>query len=391
MSLPQVVLKRGRDMPLKGGHPWAFSGAIDKDVDRNLHLKPGSLVDVFSADGAFLGTGTWHGRNSIRVRMVSREHLDGFTQSFFTSRFRKLLNLKKQLLGPDTTGFRLVHSDADGFPGLIVDVFGSIVVFQLGADGFEEASSLITQALVEVLSPKCVVKRSDDPSRAPEVTFGENIDKAIFFENGLKMIALCQSGQKTGFFLDQRSARFALRSLAEGKKVLDLFCNSGGFSLSAASGGAVQVTGVDVSDRALSLLKEMVRLNKIPEKECDVRTVNKDVFEYLEMVRPGSYDIIVCDPPAFAKSHDAVEQARKAYVRLNRKCLEKLDRGNILITSSCSGAVTMEDFRDCVRIAAGQSGRDVRVLDVLSQPSDHTLKMSFPEGQYLKTFILQVL
>ena len=153
----------------------------------------------------------------------------------------------------------------------------------------------------------------------------------------------------------------------------------------------MQVTGVDVSDKALSLLKEMVRLNKISEKECEVKTVNRDVFEYLEMVRPGSYDIIVCDPPAFAKSHDAVEQARKAYVRLNRKCLEKLDRGTILITSSCSGAVTMEDFRDCVRIAAGQSGRDVRILDVLSQPADHTLKMSFPEGQYLKTFILQVL
>ena len=391
MSLPQVVLKKGRDMPLKGGHPWVFSGAIERDVDRALHLKAGSLVDVLAFDGALLGTGTWHGGNSIRVRMVSREHIDGFTQGFFISRFKRLLQLKKQFLGPDTTGFRLVHSDADGFPGLIVDVFGSIAVFQLSAPGFEEASPLITEALVQVLSPKCVVKRSDDVSRAPVVTFGESIDKAIFFENGLKMIALCQSGQKTGFFLDQRSARLALRGLAKGKKVLDLFCNSGGFSLSAAAGGAVQVTGVDVSDRALVLLKEMVRLNKISEKECDVKTVNRDVFEYLEMVRPGSYDIIVCDPPAFAKSHDAVEQARKAYVRLNRKCLEKLTGGNILITSSCSGAVTMEDFRDCVRIAAGQSGRDVRILDVLSQPADHTLKMSFPEGQYLKTFILQVL
>ena len=391
MSLPQVVLKKGRDMPLRGGHPWVFSGAIEKDVERSLNLRPGSLVDVLSADGQLLGTGTWHGRNSIRVRMVSREHIERFTLEFFVKRFKALLKAKKELLAPDTTGFRLVHSDADGFPGLIVDVFGSIAVFQLGADGFEEASSLITQALVQVLSPKCVVKRSDDSSRAPVVTFGENIDKAIFFENGLKMIALCQSGQKTGFFLDQRSARLALRSLAKGKKVLDLFCNSGGFSLSAAMGGAVQVTGVDVSDRALSLLKEMVRLNKVSEKACDVKTVNRDVFEYLEMVRPGSYDIIVCDPPAFAKSHDAVEQARKAYVRLNRKCLEKLESGNILITSSCSGAVTMEDFKDCIRIAAGQSGRDVRILDVLSQPADHTLKMSFPEGQYLKTFILQVL
>ena len=391
MSLPQVVLKKGREVPLKGGHPWVFSGAIDRDVDRSLSLKPGSLVDVLSADGQMLGTGTWHGRNSIRVRMVSREHIDGFTQAFFTSRFRSLLNQKRGLLEAGTTGFRLVHSDADGFPGLIVDVFGSIAVFQLGAEGFEEASDLITRALVEVLSPKCVVKRSDDPSVAPVVTFGENIDKAIFFENGLKMIALCQSGQKTGFFLDQRNARLALRTMAKGKKVLDLFCNSGGFSLSAAAGGAVQVTGVDVSDKALSLLKEMIRLNKISEKACDVKTVNRDVFEYLEMVRPGSYDIIVCDPPAFAKTHDAVEQARKAYVRLNRKCLEKLDSGNILITSSCSGAVTMEDFRDCVRIASGQSGRDVRILAVLSQPADHTLKMSFPEGQYLKTFILQVL
>lgn len=391
MSLPKVVLKKGRDMPLKGGHPWVFSGAIERDVDRALKLKDGSLVDVFSADGALLGTGTYHGRNSIRVRMVSREHIEGFTKEFFASRFKKLLQQKRALLGSDTTGFRLVHSDADGFPGLIVDVFGSIAVFQLGAEGFENASSLITEALVQVLSPKCVVKRYDDGSRAPEVTFGESIDKAIFFENGLKMIALCQSGQKTGFFLDQRSARFALRSLAKGKKMLDLFCNSGGFSLSAAAGGAVQVTGVDVSDKALFLLKEMVRLNKIPEKACEVKTVNRDVFEYLDMVRLGSYDIIVCDPPAFAKSHDAVEQARKAYVRLNRKCLEKLESGNILITSSCSGAVTMEDFRDCVRIAAGQSGRDVRILDVLSQPADHTLKMSFPEGQYLKTFILQVL
>ncbi|MBO7431034.1 MAG: class I SAM-dependent rRNA methyltransferase [Spirochaetia bacterium] len=391
MSLPQVILKKGRDMPLKGGHPWVFSGAIEKDVDRSLNLKPGSLVDVLSADGQLLGTGTWHGRNSIRVRMVSREHLESFTLEFFVKRFKALLKAKRELLTSDTTGFRLVHSDADGFPGLIVDVFGSIAVFQLGAEGFEEASLLITQALVQVLSPKCVVKRSDDSSRAPVVTFGENIDKAIFFENGLKMIALCQSGQKTGFFLDQRSARFALRSLAKGKKVLDLFCNSGGFSLSAAAGGAVQVTGVDVSDKALFLLKEMVRLNKIPEKACEVKTVNRDVFEYLDMVRLGSYDIIVCDPPAFAKSHDAVEQARKAYVRLNRKCLEKLESGNILITSSCSGAVTMEDFRDCVRIAAGQNGRDVRILDVLSQPADHTLKMSFPEGQYLKTFILQVL
>ena len=391
MSLPQVVLKKGRDMPLKGGHPWVFSGAIEKDVDRALHLKPGSLVDVLAFDGTLLGTGTWHGGYSIMVRMVSREHIDGFTKTFFISRFKRLLQLKKQFLGPDTTGFRLVHSDADGFPGLIVDIFGSITVFQLSAPGFEEASPLITEALVQVLSPKCVVKRSDDVSRAPVVTFGESIDKAIFFENNLKMIALCQSGQKTGFFLDQRSARLALRSLAKGKKVLDLFCNSGGFSLSAAAGGAVQVTGVDVSDKALSLLKEMVRLNKIPEKACDVKTVNRDVFEYLDMVRPGSYDIIVCDPPAFAKSHDAVEQARKAYVRLNRKCLEKLESGNILITSSCSGAVTMEDFRDCVRIAAGQSGRDVRILDFLSQPADHTLKMSFPEGHYLKTFILQVL
>lgn len=391
MSLPQVVLRRGREVPLKGGHPWVFSGAVEKDVDRSLHLKSGALVDVLSSDGQLLGTGTWHGRNSIRVRMVSREHIEGFSREFFVNRFRALLKAKQQFLGHDTTGFRLVHSDADGFPGLIVDVFGSIAVFQLSAEGFEEASDLITDALVQVLSTKCVIKRCDGDSRASEVTFGESVDKVVFFENSLKMIALCQTGQKTGFFLDQRDARSALRSISQGKRVLDLFCNSGGFSVSAAAGGAVQVTGVDVSEKALSLLKEMMRLNKISEKNCDVKTVNRDVFEYLEMVRPGSYDIIVCDPPAFAKSHDAVEQARKAYVRLNRKCLEKLKSGNILITSSCSGAVTMEDFRDCVRIASGQSGKDVRILSVLSQPADHTLKMSFPEGQYLKTFILQVI
>jgi len=391
MSLPQVVLRRGRDVPLKGGHPWVFSGAIEKDVDRGAGAKPGILVDVLSNDGAFLGTGTWHGRNSIRVRMVSRQHIESFTKDFFASRFRALAKAKCQFLGSDTTGFRLVHSDADGFPGLIVDVFGSIVVYQISADGFQESSDLIADALIEVLSPKCVVERYDDPSRAPDVRYGEPIDKAVFFENGLKMISLCTTGQKTGFFLDQRDARFALRSLSKGKCVLDLFCNSGGFSLSAAAGGAVQVTGVDVSEKALALLGEMMRLNKISDRECKVSTVCKDVFAFMDSVKSGSYDIIVCDPPAFAKSHDAVEQARKAYVRLNRKCFEKLSTGNILITSSCSGAVTMEDFKDCVRIAAGQSGKDVRILSTLSQPVDHTLKMSFPEGQYLKTFILQVL
>lgn len=391
MSLPEVVLKKGRDVPVKGGHPWIFSGAVEKDVDRSLRLRPGALVSVLSSDSFYLGTGTWHGGNSIRVRMISRDRIEELDLSFFRDRFMKLASEKQALLPADTTGYRLVHSDADGFPGLVVDVFGSIVVFQISAEGFHKASELITQALVEVLSPKSIIQRFENASQLPAVRYGEDIDKAVFFENGLKMISITQTGQKTGFFLDQRDARYCLRKLAKGKKVLDLFCNSGGFSLSAAAGGASEVTGVDVSERALALLREMVRINRLPIGTEKVRTVNRDVFEFLETVRPGEFDIIVCDPPAFAKSRDAAEQAKKAYIKLNRRCLEKLLPGDILITCSCSGSVSMEEFRDLVRVAAGQSGRDVRIINTLTQPADHTLKMSFPEGQYLKTFVLQVI
>lgn len=391
MSLPAVVLKKGRDVPVKGGHPWIFSGAIEKDVDRSLRLRPGALVSVLDSEGLLIGTGTWHGGNSIRVRMVSRESIKDFSPAFFRERFSKLAAEKQALLPPDTTGYRLVHSDADGFPGLIVDVFGSIAVFQISAEGFHRSAEMITQALVDVLSPKSVIQRFENASHGPAVRYGEDIDKAVFYENNLKMISLTQTGQKTGFFLDQRDARYALRSLSKGKKVLDLFCNAGGFSLSAAAGGAAGVTGVDVSEKALALLREMVRINKLTIGSEKVQTVCRDVFEFLDTVKPGDYGIIVCDPPAFAKSRDTAEQAKKAYIKLNRRCLEKLRTGDILITSSCSGAVNMEEFRDVVRVAAGQSGRDVRIISTLTQPADHTLKMSFPEGQYLKTFVLQVL
>ncbi|MCQ2603837.1 MAG: class I SAM-dependent rRNA methyltransferase [Spirochaetia bacterium] len=388
MSLPSVILKKGRDIPLKCGHPWVFSGGVAKDADSECRgLKAGSLVQVLDADGAYLGMGTWHRGNSIRVRIISRDVLEKLDENFFVGKFRKLLKEKMALLPPDTTGFRLVHSDADGFPGVVIDIFGSIAVYQISAAGFEPYADVMVSALQKVMPLKTVIEKNDDPT----VKTGDAIDRAVFFENGLKMVSLCMSGQKTGFFLDQRDARAYLRSISDGRKVLDLFSNAGGFTLSAAAGGAESAVAVDVSEKALEVVYEMLKMNRLSGLEKNVQTVCKDVFEYLEKVQPGDFDIIVCDPPAFAKSRDTVTQALKAYVRLNRKCFEKLDRGGILITSSCSGAVNMDDFQTVVRLAAGQSGRDVRILKTLTQPVDHTLKMSFPEGLYLKTFVVQVL
>lgn len=395
MPLPAVILKKGKEIPLRGGHPWVFSGAVEKEA---VGAVPGDLTEVFGSEGDFLGTGTWHGNNSIKVRMLSEKRIEKFSENFFEERFRKLLREKRALLPGNTTGYRLVHSDADRLPGLIVDIFGSIAVFQLSAAGFEDVSDMIVSALLKILPLKSVIERSDTESRrkddlplkVPEVRYGEAIDKAVFFENGLKMIAQCLTGQKTGFFLDQRDARGYLKRAAGNKNVLDLFSNSGGFSLSAAAGNASSVTAVDVSSKALALLHEMLRMNHLHFLGGRSKTVNQDVFEFLETVKPGAFDIIVCDPPAFAKNRESAGHAEKAYIRLNRKCFEKLLPGSLLITSSCSGAVSADRFSSILRIAAGQSKKEVKILRFMTQPADHTLKIAFPEGLYLKTFVLQV-
>ena len=399
-SLPVLRLKPGREMPVLAGHPWIFS----KGIESAESVKAGSLVEVRSRDGAFLGVGTFHPANTIRVRMLSgrRERIDA---EFFARRFAEFKRLKRDRLPPETDGYRLVHSDADRLPGLVVDVFADVAVFQIHTAGMEPFRTEIVEALQAALAPVAIVERSDVEARKqerlgrpePAVRFGKVDDAVPFLEHGMKLRADVLQGQKTGFFLDQRDARHLVRGLAEGRPVLNLFSYTAAFGLAAAFGGARTVANVDVSAKALDLGRRIFAENGFdPEASGTYRFEEADIFDFFaaegaSLGKAFGEGLIVCDPPAFAKSFDRLDQAKKAYLRLNRACLEALGPGGLLLTCSCSGMLSQDDFLEILRIAAGQAGRFVRILGVYGQPFDHTQLLAFPEGRYLKVLALEVL
>jgi 23S rRNA (cytosine1962-C5)-methyltransferase len=394
---PTVTLKPGKEYPIKAGHPWIFSNAIQKE----LACEPGGLVRVESSNGLPLGTGMINPQNSIRVRMISRDADTPIDVDFLVERFKALDASKKIHLPPRTNGYRVCHSDADGLPGLIVDRYAETLVFQVTTAGMERLKDKVVEALMKALKPKALVERSDGDTRSaenlkslpPKVWHGKVEEPIVFLENGLKFLADTLKGQKTGFFFDQRDARMKVRELARNRHVLNLFGYSGAFSVYAAQGGAATVTTVDVSGAALDLARKNLELNGFdPADETRFKFVEADVFDLFKtksFKEPA--DLIVCDPPAFAKSEKHVAQALEAYQSLNQRCLWMLQEGGILVSSSCSGRVTAEDFRKVLKMAAGHTGRDVRLLGFLGQAFDHTEKLAFPEGRYLKTAILEVI
>ncbi|MFA6306131.1 MAG: class I SAM-dependent rRNA methyltransferase, partial [Candidatus Gracilibacteria bacterium] len=277
------------------------------------------------------------------------------------------------------------------------DKYDDVFVFQIHTFGMDVFREGIVSALKKAFKPSAIIERSDVEIRRqeglkvlePVIHFGKVDDAIVFEENGIKFYVDVVGGQKTGFFLDQRDARKRLFELSEGKKVLNLFCYTGAFSLYAVKGGAIKITSVDISKPATELVKKNFELNKSDFGEV----VCMDVFDFLstEKIKPGDFDIIVCDPPAFAKSGGNVQRALKAYMDLNKKCLALLKKDGILFSSSCSGRVSLDDFRNTLKIAAGSAKKDVRVLSTIGQAPDHTDKLSFSEGRYLKTLVLQVL
>ncbi|MFA5185714.1 MAG: class I SAM-dependent rRNA methyltransferase [Patescibacteria group bacterium] len=397
MNYPTVTLKPGRDVPIRAGHPWVFSEAIKHDAKGDT----GMLVKVQSAQGESLGIGTWNGNTSIRVRLLARDAEEMIDADFFSKRFKKLNDWKKAALPSKTDGYRVVHAEADGLPGLIVDRFADVFVFQLHTAGMELLREEIVAALKKTFKPMAIVERSDLDVRKIEglrdqpsgIIFGEVEHVVGFQEAGIKFVADVLHGQKTGFFLDQREARLTVGKQAKGRSVLNLFGYTGAFSVHAALGGADFVNTVDVSRAALELAQKNFALNGLdPEDEEKYQFVEADVFDLLDdpKLQEDGYDLIICDPPALAKSEKHLPQAIRAYTELNTKCLAALEPGGILVTSSCSGRVTPEDFRSLLRIAAGRAGKDVRVLDWISQPVDHAERLAFPEGRYLKTAILVI-
>jgi 23S rRNA (cytosine1962-C5)-methyltransferase len=403
-NYPCLRLKPGREFPLLAGHPWVFGGGV---ASSPAGYRPGSVVEVFSSGGGFLGRGTFHPANTIRVRMFCRER-EELTGEFFRRRFSLLVAQKRRWLPADTDGFRLVHADADYLPGLIVDLYGKTAVFQIHTSGMEACRKEIAEVLHDPAGPvgaERVVERSDVEARRQdglkplpaEVHYGEVDGPVPFRENGLRMYADVLEGQKTGFFLDQREARSRVRALAAERRVVNLFSYSCSFGLAALAGGAREVLNVDVSGVALGLGERMFSDNGYAEdiRAGRVRFEKADVFEYLEAKKEElraflAGGLLVCDPPAFAKSASHLAQAKKAYAGLARLCFGVLEPGALFVTSSCSGSLSPEEFTSILRVAAGRAGRQARVLAAFGQPFDHTTLLAFPEGPYLKICVGEI-
>ena len=392
MIYKRVILKRGKEESVKRFHPWIFSGAIAR-ADK---MEEGDLVTVYTHDGALLGNGHFQ-IGSIAVRLLTFDDTE-IDEQFYVKRLTAAYGLRKALglMRDDNNAFRLVHGEGDFLPGLVIDIYGHTAVMQAHSPGMHFARNIIAQALTELPGDLVhnVYYKSETtlPYKAQLDPQNDYIvgsyDTDVAIENGLKFHVDWLKGQKTGFFVDQRENRRLLEHYAAGRKVLNMFCYTGGFSFYALRGGATLVHSVDSSAKAISLTNANVALN-FPD--CDRhKAVAEDAFKYLDEMHKGDYDLIVLDPPAFAKHKSALRNALIGYRKLNAKALEKIETGGILFTFSCSQAVNKEQFRLAVFSAAAQTRRKVRILHQLTQPADHPISIYHPEGEYLKGLVLYV-
>ncbi|GAF04727.1 class I SAM-dependent rRNA methyltransferase [Saccharicrinis fermentans] len=393
MSYIKVVLKSGKDQSLRRFHPWVFSGAIKK-----IYGEPaeGDIVEVFDNKDEFLGLGHYQ-IGSIAIRIVSFEQIE-ITDDFWKQKIKQAYTLRKDLGlldDPNTDAYRLVHAEGDNMPGLIIDMYGDTAVVQMHSVGMFLIRDKIDEVLKELFGDdlKSIYNKSEStiPFKAkvqPEngYTFGKSSTR-IAVENGLKFRVDWEKGQKTGFFVDQRDNRALLEHYSKGKAVLNMFCYTGGFSFYAMRGGAKLVHSVDSSERAIDLTKENVELNFPGDDRHDAFAL--DAFKYLDDIK-DKYDLIILDPPAFAKHNNVLNNALQGYKKLNAKAFEQIKPGGIVFTFSCSQVVSKDAFRKAVFSAAARSGRNVRILNQLTQPADHPVNIYHPEGEYLKGLVLYV-
>lgn len=387
-------LKKGKEESLDRFHPWVFSGALTEPLPENL--EEGEVVGVENSTGRFIGTGHFQiGSIAVRILDFSEREIDA---SFFAERLREALAVRETLglSRPDNNAFRLVHGEGDFLPGLVVDIYGPTAVVQAHSPGMHYCRDIIARELVNLkdIDIKNVYYKSEttlpfkarlDPQNDYLIgNFAGN--EAI--ENGLKFNIDWLRGQKTGFFVDQRDNRSLLEHYSKGRKVLNMFCYTGGFSVYAMRGGAKLVHSVDSSGKAITLTDANINLN-FPG-DARHKSFAEDAFKYLDRMQPGDYDLVILDPPAFAKHRSALRNALRGYQKLNFKAMEKLAPGSILFTFSCSQAVSREQFRLAVFSAAAQCRRKIRILHQLTQPADHPVNIYHPEGEYLKGLVLYV-
>lgn len=394
MSYKKVYLKPGKEESLKRFHPWVFSGAIARVEGEP---EEGEIVDVYTSKKEFIACGHFQiGSIAVRVLSFVQETID---HEFWVRKLAvaKDLRVALGLIGnPQNNTYRLVHGEGDNLPGLIIDVYDHIAVMQAHSAGMHVYRMEIADALSEVMGDviENIYYKSETtlPFKADLLSTENGFIKGgspenVAMENGLKFHVDWLKGQKTGFFVDQRENRHLLERYAKGRNVLNMFCYTGGFSFYAMRGGANLVHSVDSSAKAIDLTNENVELN-FPG-DARHKAYAEDAFKYLDRMG-DQYDLIILDPPAFAKHRDALRNALRGYTKLNAKAFEKIRPGGILFTFSCSQVVNKENFRNAVFTAAAQSGRSVRILHQLTQPGDHPVNIYHPEGEYLKGLVLYV-
>lgn len=396
--MSKIILRKGREDSLRRFHPWVFSGSIAQIVGSP---KEGDLVSVQASDGSLLGCGHYQ-IGSIAVRMLSFVS-DTLSGDFWTSMLSRALQVRRKvgLAASSTTDcYRLVHGEGDGLPGLIIDYYDGVCVMQAHSVGMFRVKKQIAEALQTVYGDELKAVYDKSSGTAPFKAGLDLVDGYLYkragfsdeeqtvCENGHKFIVNWTEGQKTGFFLDQRENRALVERYSHGANVLNLFCYTGGFSIYALSGGALHVDSVDSSRKAMDMVDRNVVLNGFTSEQHT--SYCADAIEFLRNAPDDKYDLIIVDPPAFAKHRGALGNALRAYQRLNASAISKVAPGGLVFTFSCSQVVDKEDFALAVFSAAAGTGRTVRILDRFNQPSDHSVNIYHPEGEYLKGLLLYV-
>jgi len=391
-----IILKKGKEKAALQRHPWVFSGALEK-----IKGKPedGDVVKVFAFDNEFLAYGYFNSNSRVAVRLLEWDENQAIDKNWYENRLKQAVASRQFILSEQTNTCRLVFSEADFLPGLIVDKYADFLSLQILSSGIEKVKNDIVEILKAELNPKGIFDKSDATARGHEglpvengLLWGENPPEFLEVkENGIAYNINIAEGQKSGFYCDQRDNRRILASYTKGKKVLDCFSYSGGFSLNSLANEAKSITSVDSSALAIDTLKQNVELNNFDAKK--VTAIQSDVNKQLRAFKESGelFDVIVLDPPKYAPSRSALDRAARAYKDLNRLGMLLLEKGGLLATFSCSGAVDIETFKQIVAWAALDAGKEVQIIKQFCQPEDHPVRISFSEGEYLKGLLLRVL
>jgi len=392
VKYPNLYLKSGREYSLAKGHPWVFSGAVGKAEGKP---EAGDLVKAVAADGNPLGLGFYNPRTDIAFRLLTPDTTQVIDRSFWEKRLTDAVELRNRIVPPETNAYRLINAEGDGLPGLIADRYGDGMVLTIGTAGIEKVRAVILDILTRHLNPAWIYERSEGKSRRIEgledrigVVYGAELAGEVAVrENGMTFLVDPVQGQKTGFFLDQRVNRERIRVLSSGLTVLNCFAYTGAFSVYAISGEAKRVVSVDLSEGANDIARRNLGLNGFSYEEHPV--VKADVFTYLRDT-VELFDLIILDPPAFAKSKKDVQRASRGYKDINLQAIRHLSDGGLLATFSCSNHIDTDLFQKIVQGAVADAGKTAQLLQMLGPGPDHPVNLAHPEGHYLKGFLLRI-